>query len=99
MVEDAVELLYRYLSNKIDHDVQLTLSVLLRVDICSCVSTLFSVYSDSYFTTKFVHRKNEFMQIINSSCSKSGFTCSFTDRELAEFVQFKKRITEYPQRK
>ena len=45
----------------------------------------------SYFTTNSVHRKTEFMQIINSSCTESGFTCSFTDKELAEFIQFKKR--------
>ena len=38
-----------------------------------------------------MHRKNEFMQVVNSSCSESGFTCSFTDKELAEYVQFKKR--------
>ena len=31
------------------------------------------------------------MQIVNSSCSESGFTCSFSDKELAEFIQYKKR--------
>ena len=52
---------------------------------------VYVLHRESYFTTNSVHRKTEFMQIINSSCSESGFTCSFTDKELAEFIQFKKR--------
>ena len=44
-----------------------------------------------YFTVESTNKKADFMKCLNASYKLACLQCSFTDKELSEFIQFKKR--------
>lgn len=46
-----------------------------------------------------MHKKVDFMRAVNRSSREGGFTCSFVDKEITQFIQFKKRQVEFPRLK
>ena len=44
-----------------------------------------------YFTAESTNKKADFMKCLNSSYKLACLQCSFTDKELSEYIQFKKR--------
>jgi len=51
------------------------------------VITLFRL---CYYTVESTNKKSEFMKCLNSSHKLACLQCSFSDKELSEFIQFKK---------
>ena len=47
-----------------------------------------------YFTAESTNKKPEFMKCLNASYKLACLQCSFTDKELGEFIQFKKQQVE-----
>jgi len=45
-----------------------------------------------------MHRKVDFMRAVNRSSREGGLTCSFVDKEITQFIQFKKRQVKYPKK-
>ncbi len=43
-----------------------------------------------YFTTSAVHKKVDFITQINSTFGSGGLVCSFSDKELAQYISWKK---------
>ena len=46
-----------------------------------------------YFTAGSTSKKFDFMRELNSSFRQAGLQCSFSDKELSEFLQYKKQNT------
>ena len=46
-----------------------------------------------YFTAVGTNRKSDFMRKLNNSYKYACLQCSFTDTQLSEFIQFKRRET------
>lgn len=44
-----------------------------------------------YFTVECTNKKADFMKCLNSSYKEACLQCSFTDKELAEYIHYKKR--------
>ena len=55
---------------------------------------LYTPCSRCYFTSASTNRKTDFMKEISSSYKLSCLQCSFSDKELSEFIQFKKRQSQ-----
>ena len=55
---------------------------------------LYTPCSRCYFTYASTNRKTDFMKEISSSYKLSCLQCSFSDKELSEFIQFKKRQSQ-----
>ena len=47
-----------------------------------------------YFTSESTNRKTDFMKEISSSYKLACLQCSFSDKELSEFIQYKKRQSQ-----
>ena len=47
-----------------------------------------------YFTSESTNRKTDFIKEISASYKHACLQCSFSDRELSEFIQFKKRQSQ-----
>ena len=60
---------------------------------------VFKFHSECYFTSDSMHRKVNFMQAVNRSSGEGGLTCSFIDREITQFIQFKKRQGNFSRKK
>ena len=52
-----------------------------------------------YFTAESTNKKCDFMKCINSSYKSACLHCSFSDKELAQYIQFKKRSMPLLKRK
>lgn len=52
-----------------------------------------------YFTVESTNKKSEFMKCLNCSYKLACLQCSLTDKELGEFIQFKKQKTKDLQKK
>ena len=46
-----------------------------------------------YFTSESTNRKSDFMWELNGSYKRACLQCSFSDKEVGEYIQFKKRKT------
>lgn len=46
-----------------------------------------------YFTTGSTNKKADFLRELNSSYKHACLQCSFSDKEVSEFIQYKKRTT------
>lgn len=57
-----------------------------------------SLIRQSYIRTNAVHRRDHFISCINQAC-EGGLTCSFTDKEVTQFWQYKKRLAGHIPRK
>ena len=55
--------------------------------------TTFFLHRMCYFTSASTNRKSDFMRELNGSYKLACLQCSFSDRELSELIQFKKRST------
>lgn len=55
-------------------------------------------YRESYVTNDSVNKKSDFMKILNWSYKVGCLQCSFSDKELNEFIQLKKREIDLPKR-
>lgn len=51
-----------------------------------------------YFTAESTNKKADFIKCLNSSYKVACLQCSFTDKELGEFIQYKKRNTQLPKK-
>ena len=63
---------------------------------CNFMCTLFRL---CYFTAESTNKKSEFMKCLNSSYKLACLQCSFSDKELSEFIQFKKQTSEFQKKK
>lgn len=52
----------------------------------------------AYFTAESTNKKVDFMKCLNSSYKMACLTCSFSDKELAEYIQFRKREKKIPKK-
>ena len=66
--------------------------------VCCIViaKSVFILCSECYFTNDSINNnKREFMKVINSSYRIGCLQCSFTDKELNEYIQIKKRKSNF----
>ena len=61
-------------------------NVALTLTSCACVFCRLC-----FFTANSINRKSDFMKCLNSSYKAACLICSFTDTQVAEYIQFKKR--------
>lgn len=54
-------------------------------------SCLYNFYRICYFTSESTNRKVDFIRELNASYKQACLQCSFSDKELSEYIQFKKR--------
>ena len=54
----------------------------------------FCVCRRCYFTSESTNRKSDYMKEISGSYKLACLQCSFSDKEVAEFIQFKKRRSQ-----
>ena len=50
------------------------------------------IYRRCYFTTAAVHKRIEFITQLNTTFGSGGLICSFTEFDLAQFIQWKCKI-------
>lgn len=56
------------------------------------------MYRQFYFTSDSTHYKIYFMRVVNKSSGEGGLTCSFVDKEVTQFIQYKKRQSKVPRK-
>jgi len=61
-------------------------------------NVIVSIYRQCYFTSDSMHKKVDFMRAVNRSSGEGGLTCSFVDKEITQFIQFKKRQGNFPKK-
>ena len=60
---------------------------------CKCFSSSTFKCRTCYFTAIGTNRKSDFMRELNNSYTFACLQCSFTDTQLSEFIQYKRRET------
>ena len=65
----------------------------LSIFVLFCFSSnkFLSNLRTSFFSIESTNTKREFMRMMNQSCGGGNFTCSFNDREMSEYIQYRKR--------
>ncbi len=65
-------------------------------EYCYCLDSInhksnYCSYRVCYFTSESTNRKSDFIRELNASYKQACLQCSFSDKELSEYIQFKKR--------